>query len=160
MALTGIERIVRAVTDVLQDGMDAKLAALVLEYDDGIELPPPEDGDYYWYRPTLLPRYPAIIISAMPETASGKDLAGGYDFAFAFQVDIVVPAADPETAEILLWRYWRAVKELLSPNGIIDNATLTLQAVDWNQPVWTPEGFSGPVKEIPGLFTVSTDERA
>lgn len=164
MSMTGVESVVRSVISVLKNGMATKLAALKTLYDaefsDGVALPAPAATDYYWYRPDLLPAYPAVIVTPMPETASDKDLAAGYDFAFAIQLDVVVPATDPAAAEVLLWRYWRAVKELLTANNAIAGADCNLQAVDWNQPAWTPEGFSGPVKDVPGLFIISTTERA
>lgn len=159
MPMTGIERIVRDAIAVLQDGMATVLAALETECADGVLLPAPADEAYFWYRPDLLPSYPAVIVLGLPEVPSNLDLAGGYDFDYAVQIDLVVPATDPAAAQVLAWRYWRAVKELLTPT-CIDNAHTLLQAVDWNQPAWTPEGFSGPVKDIPGLITVQTTERA
>jgi hypothetical protein len=158
--MTGLEAVILAFIDVLKDGMAAALAALESEYADGVLLPAPAADAYFYYRPNLLPSYPTIIVLALPESAKDKDLAAGYDFDFALQVDVVLPADDEATCQVLLWRYWRAVKEVLTANNVIPGADVNLQAVDWNQPAWTPDGFNGPVRDIPGLFTVSTTERA
>ena len=161
MGMDGNEAVVRGIIGVLKAGMATKLSTLAgtlnTLYSDTIALPAPADDCYFWHRPDLLPSYPAVIVLGLPEVPSNLDLAGGYDFDFAVQLDLVVPADDPATAQILAWRYWRAVKELLTPTCLANAHTL-LQAVDWNQPAWTPEGFSGPVKDIPGLITVQTTE--
>ncbi len=163
MGMDGIEAVVRGVTTVLQNGLATKLGTLESSlntlYSDAIKLPAPASDAYWWFRPDLLPSYPALIILGLPEVPSGLDLSDGYDFDYAVQLDLVVPVDDPLTAQILAWRYWRAIKELLTPRCIAGGHT-ELQAVDWNQPAWTPEGFSGPVKDIPGLITVQTTERA
>jgi hypothetical protein len=163
MGMEGVEAVVRGVTEALQNSLATKLSTLESTlnalYSDAIELPAPASDAYWWFRPDLLPSYPAIIILCLPEVPSGLDLSDGYDFDYAVQIDLVVPADSPLTALILTWRYWRAIKEVLTPT-CIPGAHTELQAVDWNQPAWTPEGFSGPVKDIPGLITVQTTERA
>ena len=160
MGMTGIEAVIRAFIDLLQNGMAAALAALEAEYADGVLLPAPAADAYFWYEPPLQPSYPSILVTPLPEATGVKDLAAGYDFDFAVQVDVLVPADDPAASEVLLWRYWRAVKEVLTPNNVIAGADVTLHGVNWNEPKITPLGFNGPIRDIPGLFTVSTTERA
>ena len=160
MGMAGSEGATRAFIAALKAEMPAALAAVEAEWADGIPLPAPADDSYFFVTKVMLQKWPAVFVIPMPESAKDKDLAGGSDYDFALQVDVIVPAKDQEAAQVLLWRYWQAVKEVMSVNGILPGYDVTEIEVKWDEPVLTLKGFSEPVRDIPGLFIVSTTERA
>lgn len=158
MAMTGIEPVVREVLDVLEDGLPAELAALEAEYADGITLAVPGAGSYFWHVPTLIPAYPAVIVMPLPEAAVVMDMATSYQMTYAIRVDIVTRHVDVPTTDVALWRYWRAVKGLLVPLDALTCGRCVLSAVDWSQPVIVDQQSGDELRDVPGLFRVTTYE--
>ena len=121
--MQGIEQVIQQMQDKLIADMPAKVLALNAAYADEYLLTVPAESSYdtvfdketaerLWARGG----YPAVITQPLPENVVG-DVAFGDEYAIAHgvQVSVVVNVADWHIHQILLMRYLRAVKEILSP---------------------------------------------
>ena len=160
MALYGIEAVIREVLAVLVAGMPAKLAALAAEYGDGVAPAAPAAEGYLLHVARPLPTPPLIIVLAQPESSEPEGLPSEIPMTYAVQVDVVTRAADPAASTVELWRYWRAVKELLLATNALAVGDCTLRGVDWSQPTITDPDSGDELADIPGVFNVTTYEIA
>ena len=156
MSLPGIEAVVTETLTILKAGMATKLASF--SYADGLTPAAPADDAYFWYVPKPLPSPPLIIVMAQPESADQRNIPSEIAMTYAVQVDVVTRAGDVATSEVQLWRYWRAVKELLLATQVFATADCVLIGVDWSQPTITDRESGDELLDIPGVFHVTTYE--
>ena len=160
MSMPGIERVITEVFAVLQTGMSGKLTTLASEYADGKTGAAPDADAYHRYLPRPLPSYPAVIVRAMPENHEPPNVGGEYEGRFQVQIDVITRAEDIPASDVHLWRYWRAIKELLCAANALDCGDCVVQTVDHNQPVITDPESGDELRDVPGLFVVTTYETA
>jgi hypothetical protein len=127
MSMPGIEEVIDQVIDKLKADMPAKVLALNAEYADVYLLSTPAETSYeivfdketaerIWSRGG----YPAIIVEPLPEYVIGMPaLDDEYAVGHVVQVSVVVNAADWRGNQIMLMRYLRAVKEILSAQNAL-----------------------------------------
>jgi hypothetical protein len=156
MALYGIEAVVREVLSVLSAGMATKLSGF--SYSDGLTPAAPPAENFLTYVPRPLPSPPLVIVLAQPETGEAENIGSELPTRYAVQVDVVTRAADPEASAVELWRYFRAVKELLLPPGALVVGDCIEQGIGWSEPVITDRDSGDELNDIPGIFIVTTYE--
>ena len=158
MALTGVEAVVLDVIATLRNGMTTELAVLEAEYQDSVALPVPDAAAYFWYVPELLPSYPTFIIRPLPESGALVSMSSQYRTTYAIQLDIITRQEDIATSDLVLWRYWRAVKELILPAGALVEGDCSNVDIEWSQPLIVDPKSGDELRDVPGLLTVNTYE--
>ena len=125
--MPGIEQVIDQVIDKLKADMPAKILALNTEYADVYLLTTPVEASYeivfdketaerIWSRGG----YPAIVVEPLPEYVIGLPaLNDEYAVGHVVQVSVVVNVADWRAHQVMLMRYLRAVKEILSPQNAL-----------------------------------------
>jgi hypothetical protein len=93
--------------------MAAKLDELATEYGDGRTPAPAAAGSSSTYLPRPIPDIPAVIVQALPEQHEDPNVGGEYTCRYQLQIDVITRAENPGETDVRLWRYWRAIKELL-----------------------------------------------
>lgn len=117
MGLVGIEAVVDALTTKLKADLPAKIVALNALYDDAYTLAAIAADSWYDAVPDLLAasfEYPAIVVLDENDAADqGQSNADLYVVHYRVVVDVLVRGQDATELTRKLWRYERAVKEIL-----------------------------------------------
>lgn len=133
MTLTLMEGSVNAVKDYLEANMTAKLAALDLEYDDGITLAGIEA--YYLSETPAIPALPAVYVLG-DRTEVEAEGPTHIKASHYITVAVLVTDATNETLRKRLYRHIRAVVELLREAR--DDATFENAAVNFDACEFSP----------------------
>lgn len=162
MALVGIEAVIDAVQDVLKAALPDKLAALNAEYDDAYALADIADSSWYDCVPDLHAasfEYPAVVILDEEDAAlseqSNFDL---YVARYQIIVDVLVRGQDARELTRKLWRYERAIKEILVQRHSL---APTCTACDWlatDNTVLTDPASGDLLQDRAARFSVLTAE--
>ena|SRR3972149_3322389 len=117
MALTLAEGLVNAIKTYLDDNMAAKVGALNTEYGDGITLTATVATYKGIKSLKAIPNYPALFIISPSETIRPRAAHSAVEFeinAFVrIAVGILVIEQDSEKLQLRLYRYGRALIEML-----------------------------------------------
>lgn len=160
MTLTGIEPVVREIITELKAHLPTEL--LVLEDVGGnhVELPAPETAAYFWYVPLLFASWPAIIARPQPQAAAVIEMTGQYRMSYSVQVDVITRHEDIAATDVALWRYWLAISQILTKEDALASGSCVLSGIDWSQPIIVDQDSGDELRDVPGIFTVTTYEGA
>lgn len=118
MGFVGIEAVVDAITAKLQADLPAKVAELNAEYADDYTLTDIPAASYYDAVPDPLAasfEYPAVVVLDSDDVAQSEQTNADIIVAtYNVVVDILVRGQDATELTRKLWRYERAVKEILT----------------------------------------------
>lgn len=132
MALVGIEAVIDAMQAKLQTDLPAKVVALNAEYDDAYALTDIAASSWYDAVPDLLAasfEYPAVVLLDESDRAeAAQSNADLYVVRYQVVVDVLVRGQDATELTRKLWRYERAVKEILVARHSL---APTCTACDW-----------------------------
>jgi len=162
MGLVGIEAIIDAMIAKLQADMPAKIAALNAEYDDAYVLTEIPATSYYWYVPkvqqgALNIELPAIVLINRP-AAPGDLNPAQIEMHYSIVADALVRGEDGAAVSRLVWRYNRAIKEILAQRHALA-ATCTTCTFAGEQQHETTDPMSGDfLHDFASLWTIMTSE--
>lgn len=139
MALYGIEAVLGDVLNVLKAGMTTELAALEAEYADAVTLDAPSTTTGYWceIRPPMRDERlsisnPGLIIFPLEDSPAGQPM-GQYEMAYRFVVCPILQSSSVHEMSQRLYRYVRAVKELLCAPGQLTCGKCDHMGTDWRE---------------------------
>jgi len=150
MGFGGMEALLDSVVSSLQGAMTAKVAALNALYADAHVLTVPATGSYYTELVNpLVPNFtvPAIIVAGYrgePTAQNGRV----FEMTWPLAVIALARGTDAHDTSRLLYRYARAIKEiLLAPSSSAPMCTLVTE--DWSSPLTTNRASGDTLQDVP-----------
>jgi hypothetical protein len=162
MGLVGIEAVIDAMILKLQTDMPAKVTALNTEYADDYVLADIADSSYYWWMPKIERgavniEFPAIVLINRP-AGPGAQNPSQIEMHFSVVVDVLVRGESGADVSRRVWRYNRAVKEILAQRHSLADVTTTCTYMGEAQHETTDSRSGDYLHDFGSLWEIMTSE--